>query len=197
MQYLSEMFKRILIAGFVTLFVWASAGCERCEIRYYEIPKEKPEEPVLNWPPKAPAPAAAPRWSVPAGWRPGKCSPMRQASFTVEGEGGQRADISVIAIPGDAGGMAGNINRWRAQLGLGALPGDLARQTATRLEADGLVFSLVDFEGAARGKEHPKRIIAAAARHQENSWFFKMTGDAPLVGTQREAFLQFLRSVRF
>jgi hypothetical protein len=37
----------------------------------------------------------------------------------------------------------------------------------------------------------------ATIPHAGNSWFFKMTGDAPLVEAQKEAFLEFVKSVKF
>ena len=33
--------------------------------------------------------------------------------------------------------------------------------------------------------------------HEGNSWFFKITGDAPLVEAPKDAFMQFVKSVKF
>jgi hypothetical protein len=45
-------------------------------------------------------------------------------------------------------------------------------------------------------KEHV-RLLAAILPHQNETWVFKLVGPADDVGPQREAFLQWLRSVRF
>jgi hypothetical protein len=44
---------------------------------------------------------------------------------------------------------------------------------------------------------HPSRMIVVTIPNAGNSWFFKMTGDAPLVGAQKDSFLQFVKSVKF
>ncbi len=59
--------------------------------------------------------------------------------------------------------------------------------------------TLVDFQTdtAPAGKTHPQDMIVAILTHEGNTWFFKMTGDAPLVGAQKEELLQFVKSMKF
>ena len=48
---------------------------------------------------------------------------MRRGSFTIRGEGNATADLSIVALPGAAGGLVENLNRWRGQVGLASLDG--------------------------------------------------------------------------
>lgn len=140
-------------------------------------------------PPGATADAPNPQWTVPPGWEAGPASSVRRASFVVNGPNGQSVDIAVTVFPGDVGGMTANLNRWRGQIGLAPATDvptsslDIAGETAT----------LVDFANDATGK----RMVVVTIPHAGNSWFFKMTGDTPLVEAQKEAFLQFVKSVKF
>jgi hypothetical protein len=150
-------------------------------------------------PPGAAADAPNPQWTVPAGWQEGKASALRRASFVVKGEGNQSAEIVVSAFPGDVGGLVANINRWRAQLGLGpATPPEVSRMTSV-LDIRGTKATIVDFKNDTppADKTQPQRMIVVTVPHAGNSWFFKMTGDAPLVEAQKETFLQFVQSVKF
>jgi hypothetical protein len=150
-------------------------------------------------PPGAMAQAGNPQWTVPEAWQAGKPSSMRRGSFVVSGSEGQTAEIAVTVFPGDVGGMLANINRWRGQIGLGPVTAAEADRFTTKIEVNGIASSVVDFgaDKPAAGSTHPQRMIVATVPHEGNSWFFKMTGDTPLVEAQKEAFLQFVKSVKF
>lgn len=150
-------------------------------------------------PPGAMAEAANPKWEVPKDWQEGKASPVRRGSFAVKGADDQTADIAITVFPGDVGGMLMNVNRWRSQIGLGPVLPDKLESMMTDLDVNGIKVTVVDFAGemAPPGKNHPQRMIVATIPHNNNSWFIKMTGDAPLVEAQKEAFLQFVKSVKF
>ena len=150
-------------------------------------------------PPGAASTAANPQWTVPAGWQEGQVSAMRRATFLVGGADGQSAEIAVSVFPGDVGGLVANINRWRGQIGLGPVAPDEISGITSNVDVSGTTATVVDFqaESAPSGKTQPPRMIVATLPHAGNSWFFKMTGDAPLVGAQKDAFLQFVQSVKF
>src|SRR5262245_33260577 len=59
-------------------------------------------------------------WDLPAGWTEQPTSPYRQANFRLPG--GTKAECYLSFLGGEAGGLAGNIDRWRNQLGLPPLP---------------------------------------------------------------------------
>jgi len=57
------------------------------------------------------------QWDTPDYWIPSSKSSMRVASYLIPTSNGS-ADLSVIYLNGDGGGIPANVNRWREQLGL-------------------------------------------------------------------------------
>jgi hypothetical protein len=143
--------------------------------------------------------APNPQWSVPAGWQQGNPSSMRRATYLVKGTDGQTAEVVVSVFPGDVGGLMANINRWRGQIGLGPIAPDEIAGVTSDVDVNGTKSTVIDLKADAvpPGKTQPPRMIVVTVPHAGNSWFFKITGDAPLVGAQKEPFLQFVKSVKF
>jgi hypothetical protein len=141
-----------------------------------------------------------PQWTAPADWKPGRSSMVRRASFTTASTDGQNADISVTVFPGDVGGMPSNVNRWRGQLGLAPVAADKLTSIVTPVKINNVDgSSIVDFtaDAAPTGKSHAQRMVVVVYPREGNSWFFKMTGDAPLVGAQKENLIKFVQSAKF
>ncbi len=65
----------------------------------------------------SPARPSGLRWTAPAGWKELAGSGMRVASFELPKTAG-KAEVTVVALPGDVGGELANVNRWRGQLAL-------------------------------------------------------------------------------
>ena len=124
---------------------------------------------------------------------------MRRATFVAKGTEGQTAEIVVSVFPGDVGGLLANINRWRSQIGLGPVAPDEISGITSDLVINGTKATVVDFKAdtAPAGKAQPLRMVVVTIPQAGNSWFFKMTGDSPLVEAQKETFLQFVKSVQF
>ena len=55
-------------------------------------------------------------WELPAGWQELPPSSMRAANFRVDADG--TTECYLTLLPGDAGGLAANVNRWRGQMSL-------------------------------------------------------------------------------
>ena len=132
--------------------------------------------------------ATNPQWVVPKDWQPGKTSSMRRASFAVTG-----AEIAVTVFPGDVGGLLANLNRWRGQIGLEPTTAEKLADLTQKLTVNGVAATVVDIANDATGK----RMLVATIPQGGNSWFFKITGDKPLVEAQKAAFLDFVKSVKF
>jgi hypothetical protein len=148
------------------------------------------------------APQAPLTWTAPADWQPKPLGAMRLGSFAVSSDTGD-ADISIIAFPGEAGGLLANINRWRGQLGLAPLAeGDLGGAESGRVGgattaldgAGGLHFTVVDLSGQAGGT--PARMLGAILSFGGQTYFFKLTGPDALVAREKPAFLDFLKTVK-
>ncbi len=136
--------------------------------------------------------------TAPEGWVESQGSSMRVASFTIKGEDGATADVSVIPLPGDSGSVLENVNRWRSQIQLPPL--STADDPELGVEIDGTAGKLflthmVSHEPVIDGKK--AAISAAILKVEGVTWFFKITGEASLVGGNREKFEQFVRSAKF
>jgi len=180
----------LLVAAFSGL-----AGCGRDqEISSYRIQKEPDAAQVAADAPSADQAGPGIQWTAPAGWKSQPAGGMRQGSFSLAGPRGSTADVSVVSFPGSGGDDLANINRWRNQLKLAPVSAeDLAGQVGN-LAAPAGAFVLADLSGAA-ADGHPARILGAWLRQPDRVWFFKMMGSSDLVGSQRDAFIGFLRSV--
>ncbi|MEP6709169.1 MAG: hypothetical protein ABJB32_03435 [Verrucomicrobiota bacterium] len=149
-------------------------------------------------PPPIEAPEKAPlQYALPAGWQEQPLSSMRVASFKVSGQNGKEADVSVVSLPGVAGGNLANVNRWRDQLKLSPIDANALVQSAEQIEANGHDFLIVDLVSESPiSEQHDKiRILAAILNENDRSWFVKMTGEEQLVASQKTAFVGFLRSL--
>lgn len=138
------------------------------------------------------------KYTVPDGWRevPSQ-SAFRVASFEVT-SGGQRADVSVSPLSGNAGGLLANINRWRRdQLGLPAIDESELRSTLKRIDVAGVAAHYVELLGAESAAEGRQAILGVILERGSQTWFFKMTGPAAVVTDNRAAFEQFVQSVQF
>ena len=151
----------------------------------------------------APGPAPSPArpeidYDRPDGWSDQETTSMRVASFIVEGEGGQTADISVIPLGGNAGGMLANVNNWRAALQLdpvteAQLPAVLGEFTGGDND-----FQFVDLvsEKPLIDETRIARMIVAFTKTGDHTWFFKIVGEAQVVAAEKEKFLEFVKTAR-
>lgn len=164
------------------------------------------EQPQAQPPPTAMPPghpdtsgAAPPRlqYKLPGDWQEVSPGEMRAASFRVAGKDGKQADVSVIPLPGLAGGDLDNVNRWRGQVGLPAVSEAELAKLAQPVEVAAQAASLYAQAGTNSGSGEKTRILAAITRRDGVAWFFKMTGDDDLVAQQKPAFIEFLKSVSF
>ncbi len=184
----------------LVVFVAASTlvSCNNDKIEVYRIPKEGVSVAMQNGSaglPPAPVDNPA-KWVKPEGWNEQPLSEMRLGSFKVDGSNATSADVSVTAFPGDAGGLAPNINRWRGQLQLPPLAEDRLQQTIRRTEVEGVQTYLVDIQ-TPENAPNPSRILGAVLETPDRTWFVKMTGSPELIEGQDQKFLDFVKSFRF
>ncbi len=136
--------------------------------------------------------------TAPEGWEKSEGSAMRVASFSITGEDGSTADVSVIPLPGEAGSVQDNVNRWRNQLGLPPIADAEDPALGTVIDGPSGEFFLSHMTGTEPGTDGKKSSISAAILAKpETNWFFKITGEAGLVEANREKFEEFVRSAKF
>ena len=175
-------------------------ACQRDEVAHYRVAKEPPA-PARGAPPgmagEVPAPprpsgGGALAWTLPRAWKESRGGDsMRFATLKPPVEG--RVDVSVVVLPGEAGGELANVNRWRGQIGLPPLDGAALARARRAVATRAGEVSLYDFtsEGQTRS-----RIVAGLAAVAGNSWFVKMTGDERAVAAARPDFIRLVESLR-
>lgn len=137
-------------------------------------------------------------WTTPEGWHEGPPSKTRQADFRLVRD--PEVECYVSVLPGAAGGVGANVNRWRAQMGLEPLsPAALAALPQEKF-LGGTAF-VVDLEGTfvGMGQGDPKpayRMLGLVAEQPGQTVFLKMTGPAATVMEERERFFELARSLR-
>jgi hypothetical protein len=127
------------------------------------------------------------RFDLPAGWTP---NPSPESGRIFEFAAGTSALVTVNAFAGMTGGLAANVNRWRAQVGLDPLDDADAEALARPvliLTAEGRMVEVVGERDA---------IVTAFILREELSLFFKLSGPSVAVADQKPAFEAFLRSLR-
>jgi hypothetical protein len=187
-------------------------ACKREEIKVYYAPKDTattpemaaPETPGGNMaeatPPGHPGMSTGQAqigFKTPDGWTEIPAGQMRVASFNIKGADGKTADVSVVPLPGLAGGDIANVNLWRQQVGLGPLTNEELKKLASPIEIGGQPAELFDQSGKNPSTGEPRGILGAIQFRDNTSWFFKVTGDPELLAQQKDTFVDFLKSVTF
>ncbi|MFA6028261.1 MAG: hypothetical protein WC969_00270 [Elusimicrobiota bacterium] len=209
--------KRLLPLVFPLLF----AACRGEGVSEYQEPKDSSSAVDAARAGRAQSgPAHAPgqdsrrsslEWTDPAGWTRAPADGFRLASYRVKGADGE-AELSVVVLPGEAGGVLANVERWRGQLGLPPLGSAAALAASSQkvsTKAGEAIF--VDLQGprartaggpsippnAAREENGPRaRMLGAVLPRPGETWFLKMTGPEGAVGEARAAYLALLSGMR-
>lgn len=177
-----------------------SNGCRREEIQVYTVAKE-PEKAASHTQSHGTGmglPKARPQvtWTLPKGWQESGAGQMSVASFSIKGEGGTEAQVTITPLTKLAGRDAEIVNMWREQVGLAALDREEALKQFEKVDVGGESGNLFQIEGKAEGQTAPARIITAMVHRDDASWFYKLSGDGAVVSAQKPAFIEFLKSIR-
>ncbi len=180
----SVVMPRLVKAGFLIVALLLLAGCDPDPIRVYRAAKE--------------ATASALAWSLPEGWKEETPGQMRAASFSIQGEGDRRAEVSIIPLPRIAGRDTEFVNLWREQLKLKPISKEELGNLTSAVDVAGEKGQLFDLVGEEKAAEenYVMRILAATVTLPTATWFVKMTGESELVGSSRTQFVEFLKSLK-
>jgi hypothetical protein len=88
------------------------------------------------------------------------------------------------------------VNMWREQMQLPDSTNKIAAETVFIGNDEAKLFEIASAQPLIDGKFRA-RILVAELTRGGTSWFFKMTGEDSFVASQKENFLQFLKSVSF
>ena len=89
------------------------------------------------------------------------------------------------------------MNRWRAQLSLGAIDQAALDKLVTTLDLPAGKATVVDFSGADSENDAKHRCVGVMVPVQNATWFYKLAGSEPVVAREKEALLKFVRSVKY
>ena len=134
-----------------------------------------------------------PNWQVPAGWQEVAAGQLLVAKFNISGDGGATASVNVSSSPGDGGGLAANVNRWRGQLGLPPVTEILT----TPIDVTGNKAQFVDMSGTNAQTGQPAQLIGVVVSLPDRTWFYKLMGDTKVVAGQKDAFTKFVQGVKY
>ncbi len=116
---------------------------------------------------------------------------MRVATFQLP-SGPGKAEVTVIALPGDVGGELANVNRWRGQISLPPM-------TEKQLAAHRVIVrskigpvSTYDFTGGGATKT---RLCAGMIQADGMIWFFKLMGTDIAVAAAKPKFRKLLEGL--
>lgn len=143
-------------------------------------------------PPSMPAGTGAIAWDLPKGWTEARAGGMRLATLKPPATG--KIDVSVIVLPGTAGGELANVNRWRGQIGLPPVDETARAQMRKEVKSKAGSISLYDFAGQGANQE---RMIAGLLFADGHSWFVKMVGDEGPVAASRADLVKLLETLHF
>ncbi len=181
----------LLLAGALVL----GSACHRDQVARYKVPKEA-SVPAAPFSHGEALPAGARegglRWTLPQGWTQGEGNSLRFATLRPPVPG--KVEVSVVVLPGAAGGELANVNRWRGQIGLGPLDEKALEKERRALSTRAGGVNVYDFtsEGGAKS-----RVVAALLTAPDgNSWFLKLNGDAGPVAQALPDFMKLLGSLR-
>ena len=187
-----------------------AAGCRRDEVAHARVPKVAPSEgspaqapggmPMMPPPgmagdvppPPTPAGSSALKWKLPKGWTQSLAGGIRYATLKPAIAG--RVDVSVVVLPGSAGGELANVNRWRGQIGLPPIDEPALASARKTIQTPAGKVAVYDFTSEGKAKT---RMVAGLLSADGNSWFIKMVGDADPVGSARPDFVHLLETLRF
>ena len=99
------------------------------------------------------------------------------------------------AFPGDVGGAAANVNRWRGQIGLNPVSETEALSLLNKINTADGEAQWVELTGA--DGEEAVRMLGAIVPRGGQTWFYKIMGSESLVAQEKDALLKFVRSAKY
>lgn len=145
-----------------------------------------------------PAPReGGPTWTVPGTWKEISGGQFLFAKFLIAGEGDAKAAVNVSTSAGDGGGLAANINRWRAQLGQGPWSEAELQKNTQEIEVLGGKGTYVEMSGTDSSTDKPATTLGVKVVRSGSTWYYKLMGEPKLVAAEKENFLAFVKGVKY
>ena len=168
MKNRAHHFRNTMVCIIAGVFLYGCA--EEKEILVYTIPAE-------------PTP--------PDSW--GFASPVgpEKARFTITDTNGT-ASVTMTVLQGDGGGLLGNVNRWRGQLGLEKLEEKKLADALKPVEGLGEEARMIDIMGISQRSQNETRLVGVIVTDNGLTWFYKLMGNTSVVEEAKNGFLEYL-----
>lgn len=177
-------------------FVIFIFGCGQDKISKYSVPKEKSSVKAQMVSEKSHSSHQRHLlWTTPEGWTEKPGNSIRIGSFEVAFKDNEKGDVSIVSLPGDAGGLLANVNRWRGQLGLASINKEELSQNSSNLNLNEIEFKWVEIYSGSSSES--KAMLVALFMHDNSTWFVKMIGSKLLIDHEKESFRKLLASFKF
>lgn len=187
-------------------FAFVACG-RKDEIRVYEVivppASTAPMQPSMGASmPAGPAAAAAAavsgvavKWKAPETWEQQALTDMiNRGNYRLPETAGSRPEFTISSYRGTAGGVVLNVNRWRRQLGLPELEAAELEKEIGSIEVGGQTLRVCELVGN-RPDGSSGFVLGAVLSLKEETWFFKMTGQAQAREASGAIFLDFINSL--
>ncbi len=183
-----------ILATGTAIFI-TSACKEKGEVHHFRVEKTTQPTPAEEAGDQAsqaqPAPQKAPyRWTLPTGWTEKPASGMRLATIIIPQEKGDNLEASITEFGGD---LAGNINRWRGQVGLPTLPEAEVLPSLEKIDTQlgpAYIALIINPESTDKAM-----LAAIIPRPAGTSIFVKVTGSADSLKATATTFRTFTQSL--
>lgn len=161
--------------------------------RFYDDAKEQPQQ--------RPNFRDLLTWTVPEGWTEStKPDPMGMRLLDLRFGPNQEGECYISLMPGPAGGLEANVNRWRTQMGQTPYTADeiakLPKKPFFNRDATFVAFD-GDFKGfGAEAAKTGYRMLGLIHSADQATIFVKLTGPKALVEQNAAAFDAFCQSIK-
>jgi len=161
--------------------------------RFYDDAKEEPQ--------KRPSFRELLTWTVPEGWSESATpDPMGMRLLDLRFGPNQEGECYISLMPGPAGGLEANVNRWRTQMGQTPYTPDeitkLPKKPFFNRDATFVAFD-GDFKGfGAEAAKTGYRMLGIIHSADQATIFVKLTGPKALVEQNAVAFDAFCQSIK-
>jgi hypothetical protein len=183
--------KRLITLAASAAILSFSACKEKGEVSHFQFEKSTPtpahQAPDTDDPPQQNTPNS---WTLPEGWTPQPASGMRLATITIPTSSGT-LNASITEFGGD---LAGNVNRWRGQVGLPPLPEKDVLPSLEKVDTSlgqGYIASLTNPSSPEKAM-----LTAIIPRPSGTSVFIKVTGPSDALKSIATPFRQFTQSLK-
>jgi hypothetical protein len=138
-----------------------------------------------------------PVWQVPSGWQEAPGGQFLVAKFNISGPDNSQAAVNVSMSAGEGGGLAGNVNRWRRQVGLPDLADAEIQKLVTLVDLPGGKASLVELVGTDPKSGQKTRLVGGMVPRGNQTWFYKLMGSEQIVEREKANFQNFIKTAKY